>query len=122
MGDPEAFDRSVETFTVPENTKTFYVNDGSTTGDVYTTAAGSNRNTGRIASAPKPNPLNILRTYSIGPTDTLFIDSGTYPLISPLVLSATLGVGDDSGFIMTGPSGSGDRDLDAGDSRLEPRH
>ena len=30
VGDPAVFDRSTETFTVPENTTTFYVNDGST--------------------------------------------------------------------------------------------
>ena len=107
VGVAEAFDRSVETFTVPENTKTFYVNDGSTSGDQYTTAAGSNRNTGRIASAPKPNPVNILRVYSIGPTNTLYIDTGVYPLITPIVLSGTLGIGDDRGFVMTGPTGAG---------------
>ncbi len=107
VGVAEAFDRSVETFTVPENTKTFYVNDASTAGDQYTKAAGSNRNTGRIASAPKPNPVNILRVYSIGPTDTLYIDTGIYPLIAPVVLSGTLGIGDDRGFVMTGPTNTG---------------
>ncbi len=108
VGDPVAFDRGVESFTVPENTPTFYVNDGSTTGDVYTKAIGSNRNDGRLATAPKPNPVNILRVYSIGPTDTLYIDTGDYPLIDPIVLSGTLGIGDDRGFIMTGPTNPAD--------------
>ena len=34
--------------------------DGSTSWRLYTTALGSNRNDGRLASAPKPNPENIL--------------------------------------------------------------
>lgn len=50
VGDPAVFDRSTETFTVPENTTTFYVNDSSTVGDQYTTAPGSNRNDGRLPS------------------------------------------------------------------------
>ncbi len=107
VGDAAAFNRSAETFTVPENTTTFYVNDSSTAGDMYTTAPGSNRNDGRIASAPKPNPLNLLRTYTLGPTDKLFIDTGVYPLFTPMVLSGTIGVGDGQGFVVTGPTGTG---------------
>ena len=60
------FDRSQEGFTVPENTNTFYVNDAIAASDEYTTAAGSNRNTGKTPSTPKPYPNNILRTYSLG--------------------------------------------------------
>ena len=56
VSDPAVFDRSTETFTVPENGSTYYVNDGSTANDQYTTAAGSNRNDGKLPSAPKPNP------------------------------------------------------------------
>ena len=38
---------------VPENTSTFYVNDGSTQGDEFTTAVGSNRNSGKLPGAPQ---------------------------------------------------------------------
>ena len=62
----------------PENTTTFYVNDGSTVGDQYTTAPGSNRNDGRLPSAPLPYINNVLRTYSLGPGDTLYVDTGNY--------------------------------------------
>ncbi len=47
-------DRSTETFTVPENTNTFFVNDSSTVGDEYSSAVGNNRSTGKVASAPSP--------------------------------------------------------------------
>ncbi len=105
VGDPAVFDRSTETFTVPENTTTFYVNDGSTTGDQYTTAPGSNRNDGRLPSAPKPYINNILRIYSLGPGDTLYVDTGNYAEIAPIVLSSIVGVGDDRGFTLTRPDG-----------------
>ncbi len=95
-------DRSTETFTVPENTNTFFVNDGVLLGDEYVTAVGNNRNTGKLASIPKPYPNNVLRIYSLGANQTLSIDSGDYPLLYPLVVSNQLGIGDDEGFVMRG--------------------
>ena len=83
VGEPDLFDRSTETFTVPENTTAFYVNDGSTVGDQYTTAPGSNRNDGRLPSAPKPFPNNVLRIYTLGAGETLYIDNGNYALLRP---------------------------------------
>ena len=53
-----------------ENTHTYYVNDGSTTGDQYTTAVGSNRNTGRLPSSPKPLLSTIFEDYALGGSDT----------------------------------------------------
>lgn len=104
VDNPAVFDRSAETFTVPENTDTFFVNDGDTSNDEYTSGPGDNRNTGKIPSAPKPNPANVFRIYSLGAGETLYTDTGEYPLIEPLVLSGTVGVGDDEGFIWTGPT------------------
>jgi uncharacterized repeat protein (TIGR01451 family) len=106
LSDPNVFDRSTEPFAVPENTNSFFVNGASVTAGGLTTAAGSNRNTGKIASSPKPYPNIVLRIYTLGANQTLSIDSGTYTLLDPLVISATSGVGDDQGFTLTGP-GSG---------------
>jgi Ca2+-binding RTX toxin-like protein len=101
---PWIVDRSSETFAVPENTATFFVNDGATQNDEYVTAVGSNRNTGKTAATPKPNPVNVLRTYTLGPTHTLFVDNGIYDLHSPIVLSGGGIRGDDEGFTITGPT------------------
>ncbi|MEO1525824.1 MAG: right-handed parallel beta-helix repeat-containing protein [Planctomycetota bacterium] len=103
VGDAISFDRSAETFAVPENTNTFYVNDGSSVGDQYTSALGNNRSTGKTPSTPKPYPNNVLRIYSLGANQTLFQDAGTYHAFSPTVISNIVGVGDDEGFIWTGP-------------------
>ena len=98
-------DRSIEAFSVPENSASFFVNDQSVVGDEYATAPGSNRNTGRTANSPKSNPVTLLRTYILGPTHTLFVDDGSYQLHSPIVLSGAGVRGDDEGFILTGPAG-----------------
>ena len=104
VGNQIVFDRSTEAFTVPENTTTFFANDDNVTDDEYTSMAGSHRNTGRIASAPKPNLATILRLYSVSSDTTLFVDTGDYFLFDPLVISAATGVGDDDGFELTGPT------------------
>lgn len=107
VGNPTVLDRSQEPFAVPESGHAFYVNDGSTVNDQYATAAGSNRNTGRVASGPKPNVNNLVRLYGLGAGDTLFVDNGAYRTFDPVVLSGTVGVGDDEGFALTGPSNPG---------------
>ncbi len=79
------------------------MNDTAATNDVYSTSIGSNRHTGKLPSAPKPFPENLLRTYSLGANQTLFIDSGNYPLINPLIVSNDVGaLGDDEGFTILG--------------------
>ncbi len=103
VGNSAVLDRSTEPFAVPEDTNTFFVNDADAAGDEYTTAPGSNRHTGKLPQLPKPYPTNLLRVYSLGPTETLFVDTGDYALFDPIVLSGTLGVADDEGFTLTGP-------------------
>ncbi|MBI1398269.1 MAG: LEPR-XLL domain-containing protein, partial [Betaproteobacteria bacterium] len=104
---PEVFDRSQETFTVPEDGTQYWVDDASNAGDEFTPGAvGSNRNTGKLASAPKPNPVNVLRAYTLDAGNLLRIDTGDYPLIDAITLSGSidLGLGLDEGFRMTGPT------------------
>jgi len=100
-------DRGTEPFTVPEDGVNYYVDDASNANDEYTpTALGSNRHTGKLATAPKPNPVNLLRTYTLSGGATLRIDTGAYPLIVALRISGSqdLGLGLDEGFTMTGPT------------------
>ncbi len=105
VGSPIVMDRSEEGFSVPENTLTFYANDQDTTNDEYTSAVGDNRNTGKTPDAPKPYPSNLIRIYSLGPTHSLYLDSGVFYAFDPIVLSGRGDVGDDEGFVFTGPTG-----------------
>ncbi len=104
---PLVLDRSQETFTVPEGGADFFVDDASNTGDEYTPAAvGSNRNTGKLATAPKPYPTNLLRVYDLTEGARLFVDTGSYSMIDPVAVSGSidLGLGLDQGFVITGPT------------------
>ncbi len=107
VGDPSIMDRSQESFTVPDNTTTFFVDDASNANDEYTPGAiGSNRNTGKRADAPKPHPVNLLRAYDLPPGAVVSIDTGVYPLFDAIRLSGTtdLGLGTEEGFTLRGPT------------------
>ena len=106
VDDPIVFDRGTESFSVPENTLTYFVNDASTTGDEYTTVPGSNRQTGRLPSAPKPSLNALFRNYGVSSGAEVFVDTGDYPLLESVFVSATVGLGDDEGFDLAGPTGA----------------
>ena len=62
------------------NAKTFYVNDISTKGDVYTTTIGNDSNKGDFPNQPK---LTILSAYTIAKeNDTIVVDTGNYSELS----------------------------------------
>ena len=107
VNDTAVMDRSTETFAVPESGNSFYVAPPGSSGGVFTTAGGSNRNTGKLPSASKPSPAAILQTYSLGPTQTVYVDAGNFLLFSPLVISGSPGTNNNQGFTMTGPAGGG---------------
>ncbi|RRS02329.1 LEPR-XLL domain-containing protein, partial [Aquabacterium soli] len=109
---PEVIDRSQENFSVPEDGTNYYVDDQSNTGDAYTPNGwGDNRHTGKTPDAPKPNPVNVFRAYDLKAGDTLYIDTGNYPMIDPIAVSGSQdvslmagpGMGRDEGFTITGP-------------------
>jgi hypothetical protein len=107
VGDLLVLDRSSETFSVPEDGSVYWVDDASNANDEYTpAAAGSNRNTGKLATAPKPNPVNVLRTYELSSGAVLNVDTGLYPLIFTMALTAKAGgsLGADRGFLLRGPT------------------
>ncbi len=108
VGDSAISDISTENFTIPENGNTYYINDGSRTGDQYTTAAGNNRATGKLASAPLPLLTTLLRTYPLGAENTVYVDTGTYYDFAPVELSANPSIGDGAGITIVGPTTSGD--------------
>jgi len=59
---------------------TYYVNDGSTTGDFYCTTIGNNANNGLSPSTPKATLTNLLTSYAgiLTSGDIIRIDAGTF--------------------------------------------
>lgn len=66
----------------------FYVNDASTTEDVYCSAAGSGINDGLSPATPKGSIQVILDNYDIEGGDTVYIDTGVYILTANITLAA----------------------------------
>lgn len=65
---------------------TFFVNDSSTTNDVYCTAIGSDANDGLSPSTPMAGLQRLTATYTLRPGDTVRIDTGLWTLDANVVL------------------------------------
>ena len=58
---------------------TYYVDDNSNDGDVYTPGfTGNDSNSGTTNTAPKLTLNNLLATYTLSPGDVVLIDTGIY--------------------------------------------
>ena len=67
-------------FCTKMNANTFYVNDTSIKGDIYTTAVGNDSNEGTSPNKPK---LTILSAYTVAKeNDTIVVDTGNYNELS----------------------------------------
>ncbi len=77
----------------------YYVNGASIAG-VFTTAGGSDTNSGLDPAHPKATIAAILAAYTIQPGNIIDVDQATYNLNNNLILTAT-----DSGVVIDGVSG-----------------
>ncbi len=93
LSGPAEDDESREPFAIPvfnpADANTFYVNDGSTANNLYTSAVGNNRNTGLTSSTPKVVIRPLVLSYPMGPGDTVRVDTGDYVHAVNLNLSST---------------------------------
>jgi hypothetical protein len=78
------FDQVDTKFAVRNVATNFYVNDTNTLNLVYTSAAGNDVNDGRTPSTPKRTIGAILSEYDLEGGDTIFVDTGVYPLGSDI--------------------------------------
>lgn len=83
-------DRSLAPFMIAPAGHIYYVNDNSTTGDVFTTAVGNDANSGKSPNAPMANLGTLLSLYHLQPGDTVYVDSGTYNLSRNLTLGSSI--------------------------------
>ena len=82
-------------------TRVFYVNDGSTADDYYTSAVGNDANDGLTPSTPKATLQSLLAHYDLDPTDLVLIDTGTYG-----GTTVTIAVADEGAAYAGSPAGS----------------
>ena len=80
---PDIFDENDRYFAVRNQPFKFYVNDGSTAGDIYCTAAGNNRNSGLTNSAPMADLNALFAKYDLEGGDIVYIDTGVYQIQEP---------------------------------------
>jgi hypothetical protein len=71
-------DENDNAFTIRNDAQTYYVNDSSTNGAVFTTAVGNPTNTGRSASSPLDSLARVMEIYPILAGDVIYIDTGVY--------------------------------------------
>jgi hypothetical protein len=100
FGAPGAvYDISDADFTVGAPGNLYYVNDGSTVGDQYSSAAGSNNNSGTTPADPMASLNALLNVYDLGPGDVVYVDNGYYALATNVRIGP-----DDSGVTIQGPT------------------
>lgn len=69
--------------------RSYYVNDGSTVGDAWCSAAGNDANEGTTPAAPKATMQAVVSSYDLEPGDRIYVDSGVYPMTNPCTLRST---------------------------------
>lgn len=92
-------DTSDEPFLIANNGNSYFLNDGSTVGDVYTTVAGNNLSSGKSADQPMVSLAALLAAYDMDPGDTIFVDTGSYVALRDALLPLQ-----DAGVTIRGPS------------------
>jgi hypothetical protein len=90
---------STSPFLITNSGHDYYVNDASTTGDVLTTVVGNSANSGKSPDQPMANLAALIAAYSLGPSDVVHVDTGTYNLLRTVVLTAQ-----HSGVEIAGPT------------------
>jgi len=84
ISNTSVYDVIDQTFALRNNLLAFYVNSGSTTGNVFTSAVGNDANDGLSPLTPKLTLHNLLATYDTEGGDLIYVDTGLYPVNTPL--------------------------------------
>ena len=101
LDQPEIADLSDGTFQVSLPNSTYYVNiagDVNFADNEFTTAAGSDVNTGLSPASPLASIQAVLNTFDLGPGDVIYVDTGSYSITTNILIGAA-----DSGVRIQGP-------------------
>ena len=86
-------------FLVANGGNDYYINSSTSSGGQYTTAPGSDLNSGKSPDAPIADLTALLHSYTLAPGDVVFIDAGTYQMLTDALIGAA-----DSGVTFQGPT------------------
>ncbi len=104
MGSPVS-STSASRFSIANGGNSYYVNiasDVNLTDNEFTTASGDNLNTGKSPNSPMRSLAALIRAYDLDAGDTIFVDSGTYKLLTNVTLDVV-----DSGATIQGAMQAG---------------
>lgn len=104
----QAMDRTDGLFSIRNAPLTFFVNDGSLAGDMYTSQIGLSTNTGLTTNNPLPSLAAVLERWDVDPGDTIYIDTGVYTSSAPIVITQ-LDAGSPTGGLSVSVIGSTNR-------------
>ena len=97
LDDPNMEDTSQHAFLIAGNGSEYFINDGESTSDAYTTALGHDRHSGKSPAQPMASLAAPLDAYDLDPGDTIYVDTGSYELLRNVQLTA-----DDEGVRIVG--------------------
>src|SRR5205823_3090157 len=86
-------------FLIANSGKDYYVNDGSTAGDVFTMAIGDNASSGKSPASPMASIEALLAAYDLDSGDVIHVDAGNYLLPHNIVIGSQ-----DAGVKIEGPA------------------
>ncbi|MBU1694035.1 MAG: right-handed parallel beta-helix repeat-containing protein [Verrucomicrobia bacterium] len=75
-------------FTFQNGPYKYYLNDNSTTGDIYCATVGSDANTGTSAGNPKYSLKSLVDDHEIQASDIIYMDTGRYQMTADQLISA----------------------------------
>ena len=94
-----------QNFLVTNAGNDYYINGNSTAHAEYTTAVGNDLNSGKTPDAPMADLAALLRAYTLAPGDVVYIDTGSYVLLTDLTLGAAdSGAGPEEMVTFQGPT------------------
>lgn len=88
--DTNVMDATDNIFALNNGALTYYVNDESTDGDIYSSAPGSAVNDGASPLNPALGVQQILDNYTLNPGDRILVDTGVYPLSAPITFNSSV--------------------------------
>ncbi|MCP3889034.1 MAG: hypothetical protein GY702_09200, partial [Desulfobulbaceae bacterium] len=93
---------------IVSNGTEYYVNDDTTNGDQYSTAAGQPYNGTTVTGRSPVDPVNqiqdIIEYNDLEPGDTIYVDAGNYSITSEIVFTEDDSGSEDKPILLTGPT------------------